>query len=353
MLTQQETEFLNNVSNSQREFNDNCVTYLTYKHHFNNNPAVTLANTYSIKGKPSMNTSAMYGAVRRSGMMAYMRIVKLDDQECILATRRRDELQFDIDEHMFRFTIKDAERRNLLNQRAWKTMPKSMLYNRCLSALLRAFYPEIIGTTYSPDELAEVMIDNENERDAIVFQAADQERLSVPPKPSTKPPTKPPQHQTYTSMKQLKKEIETVKDPNPNHDSILTPILNPDSNPFPRLFQSVEMIASEALINIDLFNNNQIDALAKEIKEYLMGVVFDVNPKNYIKVALSKLKIKEYQMTIDVMRSFYSEFYENLDDCLIADPQDEISKNCISYIKMNTNQIEETKIKFIEYLYDI
>ena len=57
-------------------------------------------------------------------------------------------------------------------------------HKRCLTALLRVAYPEIIGQSYSPDELAESMIQDENLRDEIVFASATGERV---PKSSTPP----------------------------------------------------------------------------------------------------------------------------------------------------------------------
>jgi len=81
-------------------------------------------------------------------------------------------LEFDF-VHTWTFTKEDAQARGLLNQRAWKTMRKSMLHKRCLTAMLRAVYPEIIGQAYSPDELAENMIQDEKLRDEIMFASAE------------------------------------------------------------------------------------------------------------------------------------------------------------------------------------
>ena len=337
MLTKEQIQTLSQISNSQGQFNDNKLTFETYGHHFNYNIAVTLANTYCIKGKPSMNTDAMYGVVRRyvdangNKVCGYVRIVKLDYEECILATRRRDEMDFDIPEHTYTFTKRDAADRGLLNQRAWKTMIKNMLHKRCLAALLRAFYPEIIGSTYSPDELAELMIDNENERDAIVFEAAAQERVPNTPAPSA--PVVAP--------------AVTPVTPAP----VVAPTVSVNPNPFPRTWESVEMIASEALLNIDLLHPKQIDNLANELKNYLLGVVFDPNPKQFVRVALEKLKIKEYQITVDAIREFYENEMDDISNYLSdEDPQDELSKNALSYIKMNVDQIKQSGDSFIQYL---
>ena len=67
-------------------------------------------------------------------------------------------------------------------------MPKVMMHKRALTALLRLAFPEIIGTACSPDELAEMMIKDEQERDAIVYASVEAERA---PKPSNPPAPAP------------------------------------------------------------------------------------------------------------------------------------------------------------------
>ena len=330
MLAQDQLEYLKSISKSQYDFNEKKLAYETYGHHFNYNIAVTNANTYVIKGKPSMNTDAIAGAVKRfidpNGIKVcgYIRIIKLTEEECILGTRRRDELDFDIPEHTYTFTRKDAEARGLLSQRAWKTMIKTMLHKRCLAALLRAFYSDIIGVTYSPDELAEVLIEDEKERDEIVYASAEQSRV-----PTSSPAPVTP-----------------------------APVTPAPANPYPRLFQSVEMIASEALYNIDILNAKQIDNLANEIKSYLMGVVFDANPKEFVRTALSKLKIKEYQITVDAIRDFTKSEFKLDEDGLnnhFIDTDIDINafnQNAHSYINMNVDNVKLDNNSFILYVAD-
>jgi len=190
MLNQDTINLIQNLSKSPKDFDDNMKAVLTFGHLFENNVAVTLANTYVISGKPALNADAMAGVVRRYKdhdgvkICAYIRVVELNEDLCTIETRRRDELEFDF-VHTWTFTSKDAQDRGLLNQRAWKTMRKSMLHKRCLTALLRAIYPEIIGQAYSPDELAENMIKDEKLRDEIMFASAEG--------------TRPPQEQPMTN----------------------------------------------------------------------------------------------------------------------------------------------------------
>lgn len=319
MLSKEQLNTLSALSNSQHNFNDNRIAFETFGHHFNYNIAVTLANTYVIKGKPAMNADSMAGSVRRykdaNGVIicGYIRIIKLTEEECILGTRRRDELDFtDLPEHTFSFTAKDAADRNLLNQRAWKTMRKTMLHKRCLTALLRCFYPDIIGVAYSPDELAEVLITDEKERDAIVYQSVESERV---PSNSTAPTPAP------------------------------TPAPAPKINPYPMVLKSVNMTASEALLSLDDMQSSSIDALALELKEYLFGYVFDANPIEHIKRALNNLRLKPYQITLDkahqLKESYQIDLYNN---------PSELSKGLLDYISNNPQIVLETDYLFLEYL---
>ena len=126
MLNQDTLTIIQNLSKGPQDMNDNVKAFLTFGHLFDNNVAVTLANTYVISGKPALNADAMAGVVRRYKdhegvkICAYIRIVELTNEVCTIATKRRDELDYDL-EHTWTFTTEDASQRGLLKQRAWKT----------------------------------------------------------------------------------------------------------------------------------------------------------------------------------------------------------------------------------------
>ena len=65
MLNQDTINLIQNLSKGNKDFDDNVKAYLTFGHLFENNVAVTLANTYVISGKPALNADAMAGVVRR------------------------------------------------------------------------------------------------------------------------------------------------------------------------------------------------------------------------------------------------------------------------------------------------
>ena len=180
------------------------------------------------------------------------------------------------------FTWEHAIKRGLSKQRAWLTMPKNMLQKRCQSAILREALPDIIGVTYTPDELAEMMIEDEDERDEIVFASVFQERV----------PTQLPAPQ-QTQLSQL---------PEPKQQPTQQPIQQPAPNPYPRQFESTKTTAAEILMNIDDTEDDVINALAQETKVYLFDVQLNDEAKEHVKQACAKLKHKAFQCTIDEAR---------------------------------------------------
>lgn len=51
------------------------------------------------------------------------------------------------------FTIAEAEQAQLVNKDNWRKYPKAMLRARCIAALARLVYPELMAGMYDPDEL--------------------------------------------------------------------------------------------------------------------------------------------------------------------------------------------------------
>ena len=202
MLNDNQLQLIQNLS-TDRDFNDNVKCFLTFGHLFEYNIPITLSQTYCLHGKPALNADAMAGAVRRfvdrDGKKVCAAIwEEVGEDYVTVFALRRDELEmskefgFDVKPKSWTYTLQDAKLRGALNQPAWKKMPKVMMHKRALTALLRLAFPEVVGKTCSPDELAEVMIQDEAERDRIIFASVESAR---PPKPST-PPAPAPKKKT-------------------------------------------------------------------------------------------------------------------------------------------------------------
>lgn len=108
-----------------------------------------LRQIYIIEGKPSIAPELMLALAYRDIPGFSHKIVKSDDKECQIrfsATGREP--------HVETFTIEQAQKMNLSNKFNWKTMPKTMLQWRCISAGLRIFAPDAVcGMAYTPEEL--------------------------------------------------------------------------------------------------------------------------------------------------------------------------------------------------------
>ena len=226
MLNDNQLQMIQNLS-TDRDFNDNVKCFLTFGHLFEFNIPITLSQTYCLHGKPALNADAMAGAVRRyvgkDGKKVCAAIWEEVGEDFVTVyALRRDELEtskefgFDIKPKSWTYTLEDARLRGTLNQSSWKKMPKVMMHKRALTALLRLAFPEVIGTACSPDELAEVMIQDEDERDRIVYASVESAK---PPKASSPPPPAP-------APKKKTEVIEPPQTSNPlrNFSSINTTI---------------------------------------------------------------------------------------------------------------------------------
>lgn len=169
-------------STGPADFDKKVACFLRFGQYFDFNVALTLANTSFIM-KPTIATDAAKGVVRNwtdqkgNKICAYFRTVESSDQVATVATRRRDELEFEIPEHTFTFTIEQAKTRGLFQKnRSYKTMPEVMLVKRATMGLIREVYPEIFGSVYAPDELAECS--NDLSADEIKRITDEQESLS-------------------------------------------------------------------------------------------------------------------------------------------------------------------------------
>lgn len=78
-------------------------------------------------------------------------IVESDDKKCVMKFTR-PEL---IEPHTETFTIEDAKTAGLAGRKNYKTYPKAMLRNRCISNGINVVAPEIGFNVYDPDEIAD------------------------------------------------------------------------------------------------------------------------------------------------------------------------------------------------------
>lgn len=123
-----------------------------------------LRGMHIIEGKPTLSGAMMVALVLRSGKAEYFELVKSDGKEAIYATKRvggRREIEMG-------FSIQDAEAAQLLKAPKdpaklsnWLKYPRTMLRWRAATELCRAVYPDVVSNIYTPDELADGVVDAE------------------------------------------------------------------------------------------------------------------------------------------------------------------------------------------------
>lgn len=105
---------------------------------------------YTFSGAVSLSAQLMNMMIVNAGHM--VEVVKLDNKECTLRFTRKDRPK-DRNSFTYSFTIDMAKEANLTGKTNWKTNPRDMLFNRCLSGGARKFLPDAIMNAYVIGEL--------------------------------------------------------------------------------------------------------------------------------------------------------------------------------------------------------
>jgi hypothetical protein len=71
--------------------------------------------------------------------------------------------------YLSEFTIADATLMGLANKDNWKKMPKQMLMARCISAGVRAVYPDCLNNMYSEAEVQDIEVTEVSEPEVVVI----------------------------------------------------------------------------------------------------------------------------------------------------------------------------------------
>lgn len=107
---------------------------------------------YTFSGAVSLSAQLMNMMIVNAGHM--VEVIKLDNKECTLRFTRKDRPK-DRNSFTYSFTIDMAKDANLTGKTNWKTNPRDMLFNRCLSGGARKFMPDAIMNAYAIGELPE------------------------------------------------------------------------------------------------------------------------------------------------------------------------------------------------------
>lgn len=102
-----------------------------------------------IEGKPSLSSDAIAALVLSSGKAEYFMAEETSAKVAKYVTKRKGAPS----EQRYSFTIEDATTAGLTGKDNWKKYPAAMLRARCIAALARMAFPDVVAGIYDPDEI--------------------------------------------------------------------------------------------------------------------------------------------------------------------------------------------------------
>jgi hypothetical protein len=102
------------------------------------------------QARPVLSAAAMMGLVISKGAAEYFRCLHTDHLKATFITKRKGEGQ---EPQTLSWTIEQAQDAGLMTKGTWKSYPDEMLRARCIAALCRLVYPDVLLGYYTEDEL--------------------------------------------------------------------------------------------------------------------------------------------------------------------------------------------------------
>ena len=116
-----------------------------------------------INGMPSLKSTEIQSRFQKSGG-----ILKWIETSNTKAVCEMSHPSYD-GKYLSEFTIADATLMGLVNKDNWKKMPKQMLMARCISAGVRAVYPDCLNNMYSEAEVQDIEVTEVSEPEVVVI----------------------------------------------------------------------------------------------------------------------------------------------------------------------------------------
>jgi hypothetical protein len=145
-------------------------------------PIASMTGVYIVKGRVTLSANLMAAAIKRHPRYDY-RVVEHSDTAAVIRF-----LEHDKDLGTSEFTLKDAERAQLLGGENWKKYPRNMLFWRALSNGAKFYCPDAFAgaPVYTPDELGA-------DTDPATGEIIDMPPMAAPA--VTEPPVQSPQEE--------------------------------------------------------------------------------------------------------------------------------------------------------------
>lgn len=109
----------------------------------------SLRSIHVIEGKPSLSSDLMVALVKRSPTCRYFKLVESTAKIATYETYREGEGITKLS-----FTLEQAQAAGVAGKDNWRKYPDAMLRARCIAALARAVYPDLLAGVYETDEIA-------------------------------------------------------------------------------------------------------------------------------------------------------------------------------------------------------
>jgi hypothetical protein len=108
----------------------------------------SLRSLHLIEGKPTLSADLMAALVKRSPVCKSFKLVESTGKIATYETER-------VGEGVTRmsFTMEEAQAAGVANRDNWKKFPSAMLRARCIAALARVVYPDLLLGVYEQDEI--------------------------------------------------------------------------------------------------------------------------------------------------------------------------------------------------------
>ncbi len=110
----------------------------------------SLRSIHIIEGKPTLSSDLMAALVMRSPTCRYFQMVESTNTVARYETQRVGAAK----PTTMSFTIEDAKLAGVTGKSNWKTYPAAMLRARCIAAICRVVYPDLLMGIYETDEIA-------------------------------------------------------------------------------------------------------------------------------------------------------------------------------------------------------
>jgi len=124
-------------------------------HELGLSPMQSIRGMHVIEGKAVMAAEMMAGLVRsRASTCKYLMLVESTDAVATYETHR----QGDPRAVQLSYTIEQAAKAGLAGKDNWKKHPAAMLRARCLTAICRAVYSDLVNGVYDPEEIETIAL---------------------------------------------------------------------------------------------------------------------------------------------------------------------------------------------------